>query len=83
MTPRELVRVFDGKARAARNLHDLVTQAGWLAGVLGRSKKIPPLKSFLSTPTAKPKQSTWQELYAVGLAWAAAAGEILPPGGSA
>jgi hypothetical protein len=57
-----------------------VTQAGWLAGVLGRSKKIPPLKSFLITPAPKPKKSTWQELYAVGLAWASTAGEVISGG---
>jgi len=58
-------------------------QAAWTAAALGRIKKIPPLKDFLSNPNAKPKKSTWQELYAVGLAWASAAGEVLPPGGSA
>lgn len=83
MTPRALAPVFDGKAREARNRHDLIMQAAWTVAALGRTKKIPPLKKLMITPPAKPKKSTWQEMYAVGLAWAQAAGEVLPPGGSA
>jgi hypothetical protein len=79
MTPRELARVFEGKSRAARNQHDLVMQAAWTSASLGRLKKIPPLRNFLIVPPAKSKKSTWEELYAVGAAWAAAAGDILPP----
>jgi hypothetical protein len=80
VTPRELARVFEGKARAAHDQHDLIMQAAWTAASLGRTKKIPPLKNFLISPPVKSKKSTWQELYAVGAAWAAAAGDTLPRG---
>ncbi|WP_311270490.1 hypothetical protein [Sphingobium sp. WCS2017Hpa-17] len=64
-------------------MHDLVMQAAWTAGVIGRAKKVPPLKNFMISPASTPKRQSWQAMYVAATAWASERGSIVEEGGAA
>jgi len=54
MTPWQLAVSMEAEADHRRHLHDELICAAWHGAVLGRVKKMPPLKDLLST--GKPSQ---------------------------
>lgn len=58
-------------------------ELAWTTAMLGRTKKPIPLKKLVSTPDRKPVRQSWQAMYSIATAWAAASGEIRTEGTSA